>query len=437
MTALNGPILFNSSTGNDSTASGLGPSVAVIGSSAELDGTSTVDVSFDMASLSGISSGDLLFCDTTSGRKFSVIASVDTLSGTITTDDSWGTESGVSWAVGGKRATFDDVSSRQLFTESAGWVFETETNQSLTSAIACPNGGGRHEFRGASGSIKTITQTADARNFDGGNNNSSILTLRNLKLENSNASKTSAWGLAARRQIYCYDCVFGDATNTLLYGHSRAGDYPNGIFENCVFQYCTSSEAAFFVVGSSGYTIKNCVFRNNVGSGMKTYQFSMFVLNSIFHDNGTDGWVVSIGASRSMIVQGNIFYGNTRDGMGTLNNSGGTNYSLFTENIFAENGRYGLYHNSASALLTKNAFYGNTTAETFGSSTVNNITLTADPFVDAANGDFSLNSDAGGGAVLRAETMVMGSTTTYPFNRLTDGSGGGGSGSAVHPLYAN
>ena len=79
MTAPNGPILFNSSTGSDSNASGLGPASAVVGSSAELDGTATVDVSYDGMDLSGISAGDLLFCETSSGRKFSIIASVDTL----------------------------------------------------------------------------------------------------------------------------------------------------------------------------------------------------------------------------------------------------------------------------------------------------------------------------------------------------------------------
>ena len=405
MTAPNGPILFNNSTGSDTQSSGLGPSTAVYGTGASTTAASAVVTGINTT---GVSAGDLLWVQSSSGRQFSIIASVDS-STQVTCDDVFAnTESSRTWAIGGKRATFDDVSSRQLFTESAGWVFETETNQSLTSAIACPNGNGRHEFRGASGSIKTITQTADARNFDGGNNNASLLTFRNLKLENSNASKTSAWGIAARRQIYCYDCVFGDATNTLLYGHARGADYPSGIFENCVFQYCTGSQAAFYVNASYGYTIKNCVFRNNIGSGMQTNQYNMFVLDSIFHDNGTDGWAVSVGASRTMIVKGNIFYGNTRDGMGTLNSSGGNNMSLFTENIFAENGRYGLYHNSASALLTKNAFYGNTTAETFGSSTVNNITLTADPFVDAANGDFNLNATNGGGGTLRSTKHTLG-----------------------------
>lgn len=137
MTLARSYIVFNASTGSDSAASGLGPSTAVIGSSAELDGSSTVDLSYDGVDLSGISVGDLLFCETTSGRKFSIISAVDTINETITTDDVWGTESGVSWAVGGKRATFDHASSRALFANGVAnySVIYTETNQTLTSAI--------------------------------------------------------------------------------------------------------------------------------------------------------------------------------------------------------------------------------------------------------------------------------------------------------------
>jgi hypothetical protein len=44
-------------------------------------------------------------------------------------------------------------------------------------------------------------------------------------------------------------------------------------------------------------------------------------------------------------------------------------------------------------------------------------TLTADPFVDAANGNFALNSTSGGGATLRALNFQLPSisTTRYPF----------------------
>mgnify|MGYP000725018462 FL=1 len=75
MTTPNGSVKFNSSTGSDSASSGIGPTSAITGSGAELDGTSTVDVSSDGVSLSSIASGDMLFCDTSTGRKFSIIAS--------------------------------------------------------------------------------------------------------------------------------------------------------------------------------------------------------------------------------------------------------------------------------------------------------------------------------------------------------------------------
>jgi hypothetical protein len=37
----------------------------------------------------------------------------------------------------------------------------------------------------------------------------------------------------------------------------------------------------------------------------------------------------------------------------------------------------------------------------------NDITLSADPFVDSANGDFNINTTAGGGADLRAATLAL------------------------------
>lgn len=55
-----------------------------------------------------------------------------------------------------------------------------------------------------------------------------------------------------------------------------------------------------------------------------------------------------------------------------------------------------------------NAYYSNTSGEVSG---VNNgehdITLTANPFVDAANGDFNLNRVTGGGLALRQAPVVL------------------------------
>ena len=99
------------------------------------------------------------------------------------------------------------------------------------------------------------------------------------------------------------------------------------------------------------------------------------------------------------------------------------------ENIFVNNaGQVGTW---SSSRMFGNAYYNSGTIPT---QDTDPITLTADPFTDAANEDFSLNSDAGGGAVLRASSSTLGSTEMHPFNWLTDGSGGGGGGSTFHPL---
>ena len=82
MTALGGPIVLNNSTGSDTTASGLGSS-NVYGSGASTTASSAVVTGI---STTGVSSGDLLFVQSSSGRKFSVIASVDS-STQVTCDD--------------------------------------------------------------------------------------------------------------------------------------------------------------------------------------------------------------------------------------------------------------------------------------------------------------------------------------------------------------
>ena len=135
MTAPNGAIVFNNSTGvgSDTTASGLGAS-NVYGSGASTTGSSTVVTGIDTT---GVSSGDLLWVQSSSGRQFSIIATVDS-STQVTCDDVFAnTESGRTWAIGGKRATFDNSDSRRLFNDdsAAGFIIETETDQSITSVI--------------------------------------------------------------------------------------------------------------------------------------------------------------------------------------------------------------------------------------------------------------------------------------------------------------
>jgi len=55
-----------------------------------------------------------------------------------------------------------------------------------------------------------------------------------------------------------------------------------------------------------------------------------------------------------------------------------------------------------------NADGNNTSGETSGiANGDNDLTLTADPFVNAAADDYNINDTAGGGTVLRAATVTM------------------------------
>jgi len=452
MTAPNGPILFNSTTGSDSAASGLGPSVALIGSSAELDGTSTVDMSYDGMDLSGISAGDLLFCDTTSGIKFSIIASVDTLNETITTDDAWGTESGVSWAVGGKRATFDNADSRLLFTSDAkaGFVIITESDQTLTSAILRGPHGTSYPFiivRGSGSTLKTLTATGNFSCIIQNQNNNMVVY--NLKFVGSSGNNQSAFagGIAA-----IIKCQFGDDGAATNYQTAIASSTYGGHIQvrDTVMYGQGASVSSGYGVHSTYYAARgvqafDCLIKDFYYGGYSNknvFQFTRCIVQNVtigMRGNlelGADACVFSDISSHAIQVSATALekywplYQYERN--------------LFTRNVFCDVSG-DVFHGSVIAnglTETDLGFHENITFYLYNSSGFTGITfpsvaLTADPFTDKASQNFSLNTDSGGGAVLRAATNTIGSTTSYPFNWLTDGSGGGGGGSTVHPLYAN
>lgn len=96
MTTPNGNVIFNANTGSDSLASGLGPATAVYGSSASITSASAVVTGI---STTGVTAGDLLWVQSSTGRQFSIIASVDS-STQVTCDNNFEvTETGRNWAI--------------------------------------------------------------------------------------------------------------------------------------------------------------------------------------------------------------------------------------------------------------------------------------------------------------------------------------------------
>lgn len=425
MTALSGPILFNNSTGSDSAASGCGPATAVTTSAMFSSGSAGITVS----SSTGMSVGDVIYVPANTGRQFNVIASISGTS--ITCDDNWDdSQNGVSIYVGGKRATFDDTDSRQLFSSDIFTMdaveIETETDQTLSSThvdlkLQEYNGNKTNpQIRGSSGSIKTITQSAADYHFD--LRSSPNCYWSNLKFDNSNATTNSScqvFGCILRNPTFNFiDCVFGDPTNTI---YSTLFDNTGslvGSFSRCKFQNTTnyaSQQQGHNAIKYSDCYFKDCyggVKQGSSGAGYTGGSFARCVFDGITNEAILNSAVF------------NQYYGLT-DIDSCVFHSCGTGYKnvyharvpMLVNNIFSScfigidfQGSGGGGH--IVPLVRGNAFYNCTVDVGKNSATifenVDPINLDADPFVDSAGGDFNIANNLGGGSVLRSTKYTLG-----------------------------
>jgi hypothetical protein len=104
-------------------------------------------------------------------------------------------------------------------------------------------------------------------------------------------------------------------------------------------------------------------------------------------------------------------------------------------NIFDSNGAYGVNVTATGGFFRchRNAFRNNSSGETAGITSVDGITLQADPFVSASTGDWNLNADSNGGATLRANNFSLNTDiSVYPFRQYV--SDNFTSRFALHPL---
>lgn len=410
MTAPNGAIVFNNSTGSDTTASGMG-SANVYGAGASITSASAVVTGINTT---GVAAGDLLWVQSSTGRQFSIIASVD--SGTqVTCDNNFDvTESSRTWAIGGKRATLDNTDSRKMWLDILSvYAAEAklETDQTLTSAISATaqNQGGGGYLSSADGTIKTITQSGNDSHFKGGG---STLYLKNIKLDASGTPTTAifVWdnGVGSL-PVYAQNCIFGDPTNTchnLFYG---GGSYQSTIqCYGCTIQNMTNSYA--FQNGTVRSIFVDCMFRNNiyaVGFPGSSSGPSADLIKCIFVNN-THG--VSVGRMSGTAISNCIFANNTTAIYFWITAPMRADNNLFVNNTTAIDNQHNADQLGASRVFYFNYFYNNTTkySNQYDSGKFGDIDLTADPFVDAANGDFNLNATNGGGGTLRSTNYTLG-----------------------------
>lgn len=137
------------------------------------------------------------------------------------------------------------------------------------------------------------------------------------------------------------------------------------------------------------FTVRRCVIANNTSDGINIPASTELVCcDSILNANGGDGIDIGGNTCRNIVITGNIF----------ANHSGSGDTGL----------KIGTFSGTTTLLCDFNAYYNNTTDKSGTDTTgLNDIPLSADPFVNAGSDDWNINNDSGGGASLRASTLTM------------------------------
>jgi hypothetical protein len=141
-----------------------------------------------------------------------------------------------------------------------------------------------------------------------------------------------------------------------------------------------------------------CLAVNNTGTtqGFNASNASDIFVNCTAYGNGAAGFLFPNSANRLCVGINSLSYGNTGVGF----NTGTTSPINLLVGCAAGN--------NSTNYSTSFALWGEQSC----------ITLTADPFTSAAGSDFSLNNNAGGGALCRAAGAIgafpgISTTTTY------------------------
>ena len=398
MTTPSGNILFNNASGSDTQASGLGPYTAVYGSGASTDGTAVVTG----ITTTGVSAGDLLWVQTSSGRQFAIIASVD--SGTqVTCDDTFALGSGQTWAIGGKRQTIGNADSQLMFADGHDdWTIELEDDQSISSAITWS---GRDDtersFRviGSSGSIKSITQTASSTaHFS---LSSSSCNFNNIKFLNSAATQeVVVLGATGANEARFHNCICGEGSG----GNNPSGFCKRGggglsmTFFNCIADHCTG--AGFGSTSTRGYiTARNCKAIGCTSHGFATRgDGDVMMHNCISDSNGGDGVNAGGTETGAVFITNCVFRNNTGSGFATNKDDVHSSSASIVNCQITENGAYGIswpnwIGNPEMAFFDGNNFGTGATANTSGDYqgvTGGSRDTAVDPaYTDTANGDYT------------------------------------------------
>lgn len=399
-------VLFHASSGSDTQASGAGPGTAIFGTGASINGTTSIDLSADTPDLSGVATDGsaVLWVNTTSGRKFFKITNTNNTTKIVTVANAaTGTESGRTWAIGGKRATLDAATSRVLLTADIlpGWTCRIEnaggtqlmTTSTITLGVSGDVTSGKIIIEGDSTSSHAVlSQSANVPIITSGAR--SYYVIRNLKFQNTNGTKTSARGVDFSGSFNDWEisnCIFGDSTNTLRMGIERtAGTQFPVYIRDCAVEFCTAG--GLYALGGVFWTIEDCTVNDNGGIGIDCSIDQLFVNRCIVENNTGDGIQASRSTAR-VLIQGCTIDGNGGDGIDTSGNLQAVLH-LYNNNI-TNNANYGIRCASGQGTWQQadcNNFYNNTSGARLNFDAGTNDQAVDPSYANRAGRDFSVGA---------------------------------------------
>ena len=417
MTALNNDCQFlvNSSTGSDTAASGLGPATAKYGSTAAISAGSAVVNSIDTT---GLSVGDVIWVDTTSGRQFNVIASVDNAT-QVTCDYYWdASEYIANWAVGGKRATLtgmESLLSYQVATDSDTSEIVLESDQTVNwTQHAAQN---LRIVSSEVGTQRTVTQQSTY--FLIGADDCYLRDLV-VKTDGTGTKYVTKHDLTyGDSNIVAENCVFGATGASYTY-------FNDGNILYAKYLYLQATNCAFI---SSGFGTRislqcdACYFDSSAMPYDDSAQWETVFTNCIF-DSVSSIWVdtvATVNTAANRVFIGCIF-----------NRCGSVFGRMFPSLSEAE--PFGAMDScvfvSSWLQSTANTPYGGSGnyaySTTLPTHWKDSSTLSTDPLIDSANGDCNINDSTSGNTLRGVNVSLPNSTTAYRFrNIVTDDFGGG------------
>ena len=236
-------------------------------------------------------------------------------------------------------------------------------------------------------------------------------------------------------------CVFDGLGKAVLGNWSTAWAFVSIYFRDCVFKNCITEGGE-----NSGFTVfDGCRFTNNGANGWRSISSSpqggpVVAINTIFDNNGAAGLALDATdtpttlASGCAVVKNCVFVSNGTDGI--AHSGSGPYAAIYENNIFYGNSGFGINSPGTGFIVGGTNAFGANVSGPYGNGAQalpGDVTLSADPFTNKAAGDFSLNSNAGGGSACRSAgwpgVLQSGGTGHADIGALEPSAGGGGGGS--------